>query len=252
MEQVKGLHGDCHYFISIFEWHSSNYNLNPVSVELIYGCTHSARQRHRGVRCPPGSWLRGECARLSVAAAAAHWAEAQLSGPCLLTDDTSCFTLVEMLPGNTHKKMTCSRYLTCAKYNLLYRCELREPSPNPLLNSEQQLSLFQAFVMQTYSKTLSCLLMTELSVPALGTSPYLFLHLLPKGRSANWPVGCLGVCCKERKSTLLETWQACCLSTSVLWLVCTGPGSTLISTLQLHHHHKCSLCSNLSTPLSAL
>lgn len=174
MEQVKGLHGDCHYFISIFEWHSSNYNLNPVSVELIYGCTHSARQRHRGVRCPPGSWLRGECARLSVAAAAAHWAEAQLSGPCLLTDDTSCFTLVEMLPGNTHKKMTCSRYLTCAKYNLLYRCELREPSPNPLLNLEQQLSLFQAFVMQTYSKTLSCLLMTELSVAELGTSPLPF------------------------------------------------------------------------------
>lgn len=72
------------------------------------------------------------------------------------------------------QKMTCSRYLTCAKYNLLYRCELREPSPNLLLNSEQQLSLFQAFVMQTYSKTLSCLLMTELSVPALGTSPLPF------------------------------------------------------------------------------
>lgn len=172
---MKGLHGDL--FI-IFEWHSSNYNLNPVSVELIYECTHSARQRHRGVRCPPGSWLRGECARLSVTAAAAHWAEAQLSGPCLLTDDTSCFTLAEMLPGNAHtkkkKNMTCSRYLTCAKYNLLYRCELREPSPNPLLNSEQQLSLFQAFVMQTYSKTLSCLLMTELSVAALGTSPLPF------------------------------------------------------------------------------
>lgn len=64
--------------------------------------THSVRQRCRGARCPLGSWLRGECVRLP-AAAAARWAEAQLSGPWLLADGTSCFTLVGVLPADTHK-----------------------------------------------------------------------------------------------------------------------------------------------------
>ena len=52
----------------------------------------------------------------------------------------------------------------------------------------------------------------------------LSLHLLSTGRSANWLVGRLGVCWMQRKSTLLEAWRACCLCTSVLRLVCPGPG----------------------------
>lgn len=81
---------------------------------------------------------------------------------------------------------------------------------------------------------------------------YLSLPLLSKGRSAKWQVGCLGVCWMQRKSTLLETWQAGCLYTSVLWLAYPGPSSTLISTLQLQHHHWYSLCFNLSWLLFAL
>lgn len=78
------------------------------------------------------------------------------------------------------------------------------------------------------------------------------LHLISMGRSANWPVGCLSVCWMHRKSTLLETWQACCLYTSVLILVSAGSGSILFSKLQLQPHQKCSLCSDLRRLLLAL
>lgn len=75
-----------------------------ISCDMSVLCvsTHSARQQRLGARCPPGSWLRGECARLP-ATAEACWAEAQLPGPWLLTDDASCCTLLEMLPGDMEK-----------------------------------------------------------------------------------------------------------------------------------------------------
>lgn len=68
---------------------------------------------------------------------------------------------------------------------------------------------------------------------------HLSLHLLSKGRSANWPAGCLRVCWMQRKSALLEAWQACCLCTSVLWLV------SLQVRLNTHQHIAASSTSLL-------
>ena len=81
---------------------------------------------------------------------------------------------------------------------------------------------------------------------------HLYPHLLSRGRSANWPTGLLCECWMRRMSTLCGTRPPCCVCTSVLHLVCLGPGSTLISTFQPHHHHWCSPRSDLSWLLLAL